>query len=344
MKKTLLILGLLSLVSLSVYGWGCAKKSSFQAPTNQVQDIKKDVKATDTGAIEPMPLAYLLLTRGADVIVYRGEQQTKGMHEMELYAGDEVQVVSGEARLLYPDTGMSVLLSGTKVLLVPKGDPKQGGLGLDIWLEAGKVWTRLERLLGSDESFSVTGSNVVATVRGTAFSMSLENGLVDVEVAHSQINVTSLVTLNVGSTISTSVTLAAGNGIKLDPNQLTKTADVKSIMRKNIRVLTPKEKMDLGYRFGLMKIDEALLERPKAPVRWSAPINLDKLSDTISTTILNRWQAYAQWIVQNQTILRETESQVRASTLPVKFVAPLNEVELLNVTPTSTPAVRGPSS
>ncbi len=344
MKKSLLILGLLGLVSLSIYGWGCVKKPSFQAPTNQVQDTEKDTITTDTAAAEPTPLAYLLLTKSADVVVYRGDQQTKGMHEMELYAGDEVQVVSGEARLLYPDTGMSVLLPGTKVQLVPEGDPKDGGLGLDVLLEVGKVWTRLERLLGSDESFSVTGSNVVATVRGTAFSMSLENGEVDVEVAHSQVKVTSRVMLNVGSTISNSVTLAAGSGMRLDPKKLTKTADIKSIMRKNIRTLTSVERQGLGYRFGQIKLDPALLKKPRVRIRWSKPIALDKLRDRISTSTLDRWQSYAQWIIKNQTILRATETQLQANPLPVRFVAPLNDVNLLNVTPTTTPATRGPSS
>lgn len=344
MKKSILILGLLGLVSLSIYGWGCAKKPAFQAPVNQVQGSETSTKPTDTAIVEPTPLAYLLLTQGAAVTVFRGDQQTKGMNEMELYAGDEVQVASGEARLLYPDTGMTVLLAGTKILLVPKGDPKNGGLGLDIWLEAGKVWTRLERLLGSDESFSVTGSNVVATVRGTAFGMALENGLVDVEVAHSQVKVTSLVTLNVGSTISTSVTLAAGNGIKLDPNQLDKTADIKAIMQKNIRTLSPAETADLGYRFGLMKIDGALLKKPLVPVRWSVPINLDKLRNILSTSTLSRWMSYAEWMIQNQTILRSAETQLQTNPLPVRFVAPLMDVNLLNVTPTTTPKTRGPSS
>ena len=57
------------------------------------------------------------------------------------------------------------------------------GLGAKIILEAGKVWTRLERLLGRDETFSVESSDVVATVRGTAFGVSLIDGDVDVTVA-----------------------------------------------------------------------------------------------------------------------------------------------------------------
>ncbi|MDD5438532.1 MAG: hypothetical protein PHC70_05345, partial [Patescibacteria group bacterium] len=162
MRKSLNFMALATVFAgLSFFGWGCSQQQPtvINQPVDQTQTATTtEINATTTEevvAVQPKPLAYLLLTKEADVKVRRGVDETNGVPEMELYEGDEVEVISGQARLLYPDTGESVLPQGTKLRLLPQGQPGENGLGVQLWLEAGKVWTRLERLLGKDESMSV---------------------------------------------------------------------------------------------------------------------------------------------------------------------------------------------
>ncbi|MFA6406116.1 MAG: hypothetical protein WCW34_01200 [Patescibacteria group bacterium] len=353
MKKSMTFLALtISLAGLSFFGWGCSKQStatSDQRSVDQTQLTATSTQNTATTteevvAVEPKPLAYLLLTKDAKVVVRRGVDETQGVSEMELYEGDEVEVTAGEARLLYPETGMSVLQPGTKLRLIPQGQPKEGGLGLQLLLEAGKVWTRLERLLGKDESLSVDANSVVATVRGTGFGIGINDGKVNVSVADHQIEVSTSVILNVGTKVTQSVTLAAGNGLTLDPASLNKMTDLKTEMLKNIRTLTSTEKKQPEYLFGQARIAPGELKRPANPFRWSALMAWDdRLSDRLQPENVKQWLGSILWIQQHQTELRQAERVFQASTsTPVRFQIPLKEIKF--IMPTTTPALRGPSS
>jgi len=345
----------ISLVALAFLGWGCNKSTENverrtnngrKNPVVQQQQTTTTITTTaeDATAEEPTALAYLLLAEGAKVTVTRDGSSMDGVSEMELLTGDTIEVTAGDAYLQYPDTGMSALQAGTKVTIIPDGD-STNGLGAKIILEAGKVWTRLERLLGRDETFSVESSDVVATVRGTAFGVSLIDGDVDVTVADHQVRVATKTMLNTGKLLTESVLLAAGNGIRLNPLELVKTADIRAIMQKRLRVLSAMEKKDEGYLFGTRKILPERLKRPAMPFRWSAAMVLrPELLQSLTAEQLRRIKANALWLQQNATELKQAEAIYRTRSIRPLFMPPLRSVNLLDQTPTTTPSVRGPSS
>lgn len=354
MKKSIAFLALTTgLAGLSFLGWGCTKQStvdSRQSTVDQTQLTSTSTPSTPTSTdeivpVQPRPLAYLLLTKDAQVTVTRGLEQRQGVPNMELYYGDQVQVVVGEARLLYPEAGMSVLEQGTQVTLEPNGQPKEDGLGVQIMLKAGKLWTRLERLLGPDEALSVNASNVVATVRGTGFGVQYVGKDVDVTVADNQVEVSTQATLNTGSTVTQSVLLAAGSGLRLNPDTISKMTDMRALMLKNIRSLSVTERKRPGYIFGLNKIDPIELKRPDNPFRWSVPVVWDERQNVGLTPEQTKlWLGSALWMQDHQTELQQAEQLYLASTTTViKFQPPLKAIQLLNVTPTTTPSAVGPS-
>lgn len=361
MRKSLALLSLsVGIAGLVFFGWGCNKRASEPTASNQQVNGVKNSVAVNTGAqatgssvgvndalveLEPPVLAYLQMTQGAQIKVSRDTEQTDGVPDMALFAGDRLEVISGEAWLLYPDTGMSVLETGTKVTLIPDGDIGEDGLGLRLLMEAGKVWTRLERLLGVNEDFSVEANNVVATVRGTAFGMQFIDGDLDIVVADHQIKVSTKAVLNTGKTTSDYIILAAGNGVRVNPQEISKMTDQRALLLKKMRVLTDIEKKQPGYIFGLRKLDPEVLKKPVKPFIWSAMLSLSPdLRSRLTPEALRRWEAYVDWYRRHQAELLEAERlRMADSAYQIKFQPPLRDITLLEMTaPTVAPSINGP--
>lgn len=361
MKKLSLNLVLsLGILSLIFFGWGCNRRMTEQATPNQPVNNVQQVAATADdpspygsalgsddllAELEPTALAYLQMTQGAQITVSRDLEQINGMPDMALFAGDRLEVVSGEAWLLYPDTGVSVLETGTRVTIIPDGDLAEDGLGVRLLMEAGKVWTRLERLLGADEDFSVEANNVVATVRGTAFGMQFVNGDLDIVVADHQIKVSTKAVLNTGKMTSDYIILAAGNGVRINPEEISKMTDQRALLLKKMRVLTDVEKKQPGYIFGLRKLDSEFLKKPVKPFIWSVPLYLSpELRDRLTPEALRRWEAYVDWYRRHQIELLQAERlRMADSAIQIKFQPPLRDITLLEMTaPTVAPTINGP--
>lgn len=351
MKKSFLLVSLLSLAALMVFGWGCQKQKtdSGQRAVDNRDEGRGTIATSDENVVvptEPRALAYLLLTQGAKVTVTRGDQSRDGIAEMVLLEGDEVNAVSGEVRLLYPNTGMTVLEQGTKVTLIPDGEPRENGVGVQLILEAGKVWTRLERLLGADEAMSVSADNVVATVRGTGFGVKRVSNGVDITVADSKVRVATRTVLNTGAELTQSVLLAAGSGLTVNPEEINKMKDMRAEMLKNIRKLSDTEKQQAGYVFGVKKISPIELVRPVKPFMWSVPpIVSSDLLGLLKPTLISRIQSDILWYQEHQADVRVAEDAYLLNPpRTVKFQAPLRDILLQEISPTTTPRVIGPGA
>jgi hypothetical protein len=67
-------------------------------------------------------------------------------------------------------------------------DAKRETLRVRLKVESGRVWTRLQKLLGRDSSFTTQVSDVIATVRGTSFGHGFDGAAnVWVKVKESQV-------------------------------------------------------------------------------------------------------------------------------------------------------------
>ncbi len=110
-----------------------------------------------------------------------------------LQAGDSVRTGSdGHAIIRWDGLGESELGANTEVLL--KSDaPVQGTdeRSVELRLEAGRIWTRLLRLIDVDAGFVVETPEIVATVRGTSFDLSHVDGRSELWVAESSVEAES---------------------------------------------------------------------------------------------------------------------------------------------------------
>jgi hypothetical protein len=231
--------------------------------------------------------------------------------------GDTITATSGTVKIVYTDAGASDLEQGTTVTVLPDGEG-QGTVFAQIELVAGGIWTRFERLLGSDERFSVTGNNVVATVRGTAFGMELVDGEADVQVAENIVDVRPFQSRTDLAKTTTTVQVSHGEGLRIAAENLVKL-DV-AVVKKLVRTLGNTERKRAGFTFMSSKLSKELLKK-KASVKWDLLPNIpEKFRERIDPALLER-------------ILK-----LRALQANPAFVAPFRPILPSDVAPALTPS------
>ena len=191
-----------SLVVLALFGAGCASSAPVAPPMRAVPvsppietapaTTTLDVTATTTAEVEaPLPVAALLDQVKGNVQVTRDGMTAAGADQFPLEQGDVVNVsATGSAVIVWPAYGRTTLSGGSRVeLKVATTTSDTNTIGVRMNLEAGNIWTRLERLLGADSSFGVRAGDTVATVRGTSFGVKRNGKKVHVSVMVSHVSV-----------------------------------------------------------------------------------------------------------------------------------------------------------
>jgi hypothetical protein len=163
---------------------------------------------TTLHTVEPAMAARFREVQGP-VLVLRGNALFHAAVGIALEPGDLVQTgVTGTADILWPGYGHS-LVGNSSGLRIEDEQPSPfvGKLSL----EAGRIWTRLQKLLGRDEAYEVRISNVSAAVRGTSFGIDRNGDLVRVQVTESKVGVsrvaspTNETVVTAGQEVQTSV-------------------------------------------------------------------------------------------------------------------------------------------
>jgi len=259
------ILGLsLALSVAALFGFGCVRPGPriVVAPRSTNPPVVK----TDT---VPDALAYARL-EAASATLIRDELITTLEDGQALGAGDEIKVNVGAVELIYPDAGVSRIEAGTNIVLLPQTDEtREGEISAEIQLIAGNVWTRFERLLGSSETFSVSANGVVATVRGTAFGVSLDADGVEVQVAESQVEVITEREQRGKPTALSAVRVVAGQGLKIQTAQM--AGLTPPMIRRLVRNLSDQEKRAAGFLFGSKRLNPERIQRPPRPIPLTKP-------------------------------------------------------------------------
>lgn len=266
-------------------------------------------------------LAYLQLNGGkADVT--RGATKVAAVDGLELASGDRITVTTGTVYIVYPESGASELEAGTDIVL--STDDGQPGLVMQLELTAGRIWTRFERLFGSGEYYAVSSNGVVATVRGTAFGMSVADGEVDVQVADHAVEVIAAkgnpsdwASLKIRQALK----ISAGQGLKIATRGA--LPDIQ-LLKDSVRQLNANERLTAGFRFGVNRLLPERLRRPINPVRLRVqPVMTPEL------------RLYREFLLRREALMQAASST---------FVAPLRAPTLQETTaPTTTPVIRGPS-
>jgi len=316
---------LLPLFILALAGAGCFQIGPRIVKTPVEKSPQSAVTSQQaTTSTEPTALAYVRLDGGAATIA-RGSTDLPAQDWTELDQGDTVMVTQGSIHLVYPDAGVSELANGTKLTIIPDDGEGETGVFAQIRLQAGSIWTRFEKVFGPSERFSVESNGVVATVRGTAFGVTAENGGVDVQVADHEVLVsTETEDDQTGSSVPQGnhiVAVVAGQGLRITAATLLKI-DATSV-RTAVRMLNATERATAGFLFGTTTLTPEQLRRPANPIRLqTAPV----VSPDLETRI--------------QTLRR---SAMLERVFP-HFAAPLRAPLENELNTTSTPSVSGPTS
>lgn len=183
MKKILIILGIIIVVLAALAGaaWFGFSKISSSLFSNALGSLKVNQLQHEGGG-------FLNEVKGT-VTVDRSGASQPAQDGFKLQDGDTVKVsADGSAVIVWSGYGRSMLAGGT-TLKVDNADGQNNGGQINVKLEmqAGRMWTRLQKLLSTGSDFSVQSSNVVATVRGTSFGTQVKNGSMNVEVMESHV-------------------------------------------------------------------------------------------------------------------------------------------------------------
>ncbi|HWQ99866.1 MAG TPA: hypothetical protein VN397_03410, partial [Candidatus Methylomirabilis sp.] len=268
MHRSKVLVCALSVVAL--LGAGCVARRvnlrqalSLTPPTStsaadEVEDI--DVEHSSSTVV-----ATLRVGIDDKVTIRRAGQEFVGENNMQIAYGDGVSVTAGEATLSYPDTGITKLGQGTTLEVgVPAKDDGEGENSFFVRLHVtvGSIWTRLERLLGPTEAFQVSGSSVVATVRGTAFAFNVTDESVDVTVADHEIEITD------ENESATAIRMKPGEAFraKLADLRAVRGTEADAIRKRFVRALTAAEKQRPVFRLMQQKVRGDLIQRPDKPV------------------------------------------------------------------------------
>jgi len=119
------------------------------------------------------PKLQLAIEKGAVLISKDGTQmEEKAASGQELKAGDRLRTTEGSLASIMVYGRADVRLAENTVLVVSEASGGEGDSYVLRWkVESGRVWSRVLRLLDMDSEFQGQSSQVVATVRGTAFAL-----------------------------------------------------------------------------------------------------------------------------------------------------------------------------
>jgi hypothetical protein len=123
------------------------------------------------------------------VVIKRNGVSVPATEKTTIQTDDEIITnASSTADIIWPKYGHTLIAENSVVDVMTS---KDAGTSITekLALVAGRVWTRLQKTLGSDSYFGITASNVTSVVRGTSFGVELSSTGVTVEVMDSTVGV-----------------------------------------------------------------------------------------------------------------------------------------------------------
>lgn len=183
---------------------------------------------------------------------------------MGLVAGDVIETgADGKAEIIWTGYGRTLVAANSKLTITDaKLDETDNGIIAKMKLEAGRVWTRLEKLLSTGSSFEVKASNVVATVRGTSFGVGMDQpGRVEVKVAESNVQV--------ARTVSADSDEIVGSPVMLGAMQRMDMTEGETLMPKPLQMSSKEMEADLFLMDGNMPVPVEYLD-----MEWMAFVEM----------------------------------------------------------------------
>jgi len=221
---------------------------AFHSAINQAQNAAmKQMGMAELGSTTGT--AYLTDIKGDVYVTHNGTRNDA--QQGPVATGDVVETEAGaSAALIWPDYGRTLIDESSK-LTITQADETNGNLNAKLKLDGGRIWTRLERLLGAGSGFDVRASNVVATVRGTSFGVDARvANAINIQVAESKVAVQKMAAADSDTQVG-AMTVTTGQQASVDEN-------INTAMPK-AAVMTSAMLNDPFIMEGNTKIDPALM-------------------------------------------------------------------------------------
>lgn len=136
-----------------------------------------------------MQIAPRIRTVTGFPFIKRGTSLYHATSSIELAAGDVIQTgPTSTVDVLWPTYGHSLIGNSSVVAIDDAANAPQAFIA-KLSLQAGRVWNRIQRILGPGSFFGVRASTVASVVRGTSFGVALLPSAVNVQVTESTVGV-----------------------------------------------------------------------------------------------------------------------------------------------------------
>ncbi len=155
MRKWIPVLIIILLVAGGVWFWSLSGLPAVSEPVAALSDVVGTVSVKDPNGSD-----FILAKTGH--VVSEGASIKTG--------------TDSKATLDWFGAGESRLGANTELVVIRATDKRNGNIQLRLRLEAGRLWSRVSRLLDLDGDISVETEDVVATVRGTSFDLEKKPG------------------------------------------------------------------------------------------------------------------------------------------------------------------------
>ncbi len=164
------VIAILFLIAGGVWFWSVGSVAAEKLPAIRVQ-------------AEHQPVEYK----------HKADTQWTALSDViEVSAGDSVRTGDGgEASIVWGDEGVTRLDAGTELEIAeaPSNGSGATSSAIRLKLTAGRVWSRMLKLLDANSSMEVGTTDVVATVRGTSFGIAKVASATEAAVSESVVNI-----------------------------------------------------------------------------------------------------------------------------------------------------------
>jgi hypothetical protein len=197
------------------------------------------------------PIAVLIVNSGtAEVKSASGEWKT-ATSGMALKEGMSIKTLSGsKAIVVLRDSSVTRLDENTEITLT-----NLNKTDVSIIQAAGQTWTRLLKFSGIS-GYEIETSDALATVRGTAFAVSVGNGT-QIGVLEGTVHTLTHKLENNFRTIISSIDIHENNSVDIDPNKL-ELKDLKVISLLRTKWIDENDEKDKQY---IAELRDRLIQR-----------------------------------------------------------------------------------
>jgi len=181
MKKSLIVI--LAMVIILAGGFWLIKLNS----QNKVSVFGSPLEALAKESI------VLEVIQGQTTVSLSGQEKTLSAPLNQEIDKDATitTLAASQANIIFPSGSMARLDENTTVSLTDFSDSGQSIL-VKLKLEAGNLWSRVQRLADKETDYEVETSNTVAVVRGTSFNMFFGQGKTKLEVLSNKVSLKAL--------------------------------------------------------------------------------------------------------------------------------------------------------